>query len=108
MTLDSAYGRKAAATSSASYARWVLGRQAKTRRAIGPNAAAMPGRSLSFKMPVTRRALRPGNVSAIDAPRASAAGRLGAPAPTVSGDVGTIAIRAAHRTDAIPGRIAPA
>src|SRR2546428_9828931 len=42
MTRDSAKGRKAAATSSASYARWVFGRQANTRDAIGPKAAAMP------------------------------------------------------------------
>src|SRR5947209_19988868 len=76
MTWDSAKGRKAAATSSASYARWVFGRQANTRDAIGPKAAAMPGRYLSFKMPVTRMDLRPENVSVIEAARALEAGRV--------------------------------
>src|SRR5207245_10875327 len=106
MTVDSAKGRKAAATSPASYARWVFGRQANTRDAIGPKAAAMPGRSLSFKMPVTRMALRPENVSVIEAARAIAAGRLWAPSTTTRGDSRTISIRAGQRTDSIPERIA--
>src|SRR2546426_6605136 len=82
---ESAYGRNAVATSSASYARWVFGRHAYTLAAIGPRAAPIPARSLSFKMPVTKSAFRSGNVSAIAAASASAAGRVWGPATRTRG-----------------------
>src|SRR5256885_6414707 len=84
---ESAYGRNAVATSSASYARWVFGRHAYTLAAIGPRAAPIPARSLSFKMPVTKSAFRSGNVSAIAAASASAAGRVLGPAARHRGGV---------------------
>src|SRR2546428_322471 len=79
MATESAYGRNAVATSSASYARWVFGRHAYTRAAIGPRAAPIPARSLSFRIPATKSAFRSGNVSAIAAASACAAGRVSAP-----------------------------
>src|SRR5207245_9779496 len=104
---ESAYGRNAVATSSASYARWVFGRHAYTLAAIGPRADPIPARSLSFKMPVTKSAFRSGNVSAIAAASASAAGRLWAPSTRTGGDVGTISTRAGQRTDEGPHRVHP-
>src|SRR2546426_2472770 len=85
MATESAYGRNAVATSSASYARWVFGRHAYTLAAIGPRAAPIPARSLSFKMPVTKSAFRSGNVSAIAAASASVAGRVLGPAAREGG-----------------------
>src|SRR2546428_5792151 len=84
---ESAYGRNAVATSSASYARWVFGRHAYTLAAIGPRAAPIPARSLSFKMPVTKSAFRSRNVSAIAAASASAAGGVWGAAARTTGEV---------------------
>src|SRR2546428_1275657 len=84
---EPAYGRNAVATSSASYARWVFGRHAYTLAAIGPRAAPIPARSLSFKMPVTKSAFRSGNVSAIAAASASVAGGVWGAATPAGGGV---------------------
>src|SRR5436190_22584891 len=86
--------------------RCVFGRHAYTWDARGPRAAAIPFRSLSFKMPTTREIFRFESRSAMEVARASVAGRLWAPSTRTRGRSRTGSRRAGQWVDAMPRRIA--